>query len=900
MAAERLDLKTVAEKWQEKWATAGIFKTENPLESKKEPYYCLEMFPYPSGYLHMGHVRNYSLGDVKARFERMKGKNVLYPMGYDSFGLPAENAAIKHKKEPHTWTEHNIHGIKKQQQLMGLSYDWERELATSHDDYYKWNQFFFLKMLEKGLAYKKGGLVNWCPDCNTVLANEQVVDGKCWRHSDTEVEQRNLEQWFLKITDYAEELLADIDKLEHWPERVRTMQRNWIGKSEGTLITFPVKEMDLELQTFTTRPDTVCGITYLVISAEHPVIEQLLAGQSDEKVAEVRAFIKEVKKQPVIERTAEGKPKNGIFLGRHAINPLTGEEFPLWVADYALYEYGTGMVMAVPAHDQRDFEFAKKYDLPIKLVISPEAYDINPEKMARAFTDEGVLVNSGEFDGVKNDEAKGLITEKLESLGKGAGTINYKLRDWLISRQRYWGTPIPVIYCEECGTVPVPLEELPVKLPEGADFQSGGNPLETVESFVKCTCPRCGAPARRETDTMDTFVDSSWYFLRFCDPTNQKAPFTKEIANEFLPVEQYIGGIEHAVLHLLYARFFTKVLRDLGYVDVDEPFKRLLTLGMVTKDGTKMSKSVGNVVDPGAIIDAFGPDTARLFILFAALPEKELEWSDDGVEASHRYLQRVASLLEDVTYADGETKHDTYVASKLHSTIEAVTRLLEEFKYSIAIQRLMELTTVLQKYKEHPVHKSLWDDGIESLLKLLSPIAPHLCEELWEQTEHAGFLSVAPWPRCDETKINHAAEYAYEAIDAVESDIRTVLGLAKIEQPERVTLFIAPQWKYALIKLVKEQLETTSDPKAIIGAVMATELKQHGQQIMKLVPSLLKDRSKLPAFFMEKDAEFAQYEAFVEELSRAFGCVVEVVDAAESSEAKAQQAMPGKPAILVA
>ncbi len=897
---ERLDLKAVALKWQARWQKDAIFRTEDPLTSKKKTYYCLEMFPYPSGYLHMGHVRNYSLGDVYARFKRMNGFNVLYPMGYDSFGLPAENAAIKHRKDPHEWTERNIHGIKTQQQLMGLSYDWSRKLATSHPDYYKWNQWFFLKLLEKGLAYKRKGAVNWCPDCNTVLANEQVVDGKCWRHPETEVESRDLEQWYFKITQYADELLADTEKLTGWPERVRTMQRNWIGRSEGTIITFKVKSSDLTLETFTTRPDTAFGITYTVIAAEHPAIERLLEGLPKQKREEVRKFIKETKKRSVIDRTAEGKEKNGVFLGRWAINPLTGEEFPLWVADYALAEYGTGMVMAVPAHDQRDFEFAKKYGLPIKVVISPDAYTLNPEKMARAYAEDGVLVNSGEFDGTKNQEAMDLITAKLEKMGAGRKAVNYKLRDWLVSRQRYWGTPIPVVYCGKCGTVPVPEKDLPVKLPEGADFQAGGNPLTTVKGFVDVQCPRCGKPARRETDTMDTFVDSSWYFLRYCDPHDAKQPFDKEAAGKFMPVDQYIGGIEHAVLHLLYARFFTKALRDLGLVDVDEPFTRLLTLGMVTKDGAKMSKSLGNVVDPGAIIDKYGPDTARLFILFAALPEKELEWSDQGVEASYRFLCKVAGLLDDVDATSGQTKHDAYVRSKLHTAIKRATDEFDSFRFSVAIQHLMELANTLASYKEQRPNRALYYEAVDALLLLLSPVAPHLSEELWERRGHEGYASVAAWPTHDDKLIDEKAEAAYQAVESLKADIRTVLALAKIGQPKRITLFLADGWKYSFAGRMKELLAETSDAKAVIAALMGSPLKQHGQELMKLVPAIMKDRSKLPAILLTKHEEQAQYAAFADDLAKEFGCAVSIEDAEKSAEQKAKQSFPGKPAILVA
>ncbi len=895
--AERLNLKELSVKWQAKWAAAELFKTEDPLTSAKETYYCLEMYPYPSGYLHMGHVRNYSLGDVKARFERMKGKNVLYPMGYDSFGLPAENAAIQDGGHPHDVTEKNIDGIKQQQKLMGISYDWSREFATSHPDYYIWNQWFFLKMFGKGLAYKKGGLVNWCPKCNTVLANEQVIgDGVCWRHEDTEVEQKELEQWYLKITDYADELLADIDKLEHWPDRVRTMQRNWIGRSEGIDIHFPLDGTDKILPAYTTRCDTIYSVTFVVIAPEHPLVMELCKGTPQEE--EVKRVVKEIRKQTEIERTSpEGKDKIGAFLGRYAINPVNGEKIPIWVANFVMM-YGTGIVMA-DAHDQRDFEFAQKYDIPLKFVISDDGLPIDASKASRAYLNDGTLFDSGEWSGMNNREALPEMTDWLEKKKWGEKQVNFKLRDWLISRQRFWGTPIPIIYCDDCGTVPVPEKDLPIELPKQADFQAGGNPLATVEEFVNTTCPTCGKAAKRETDTMDTFVDSSWYFLRFCDPGNAKEAFNKKITEKFMPVDQYIGGIEHAVLHLLYARFFTKVARDLKMIDVDEPFARLLTLGMVTKDGAKMSKSIGNTVDPGEIIDKFGPDTARLFILFAALPDKELEWSDQGVEASHRFLQRVAALPNEVTYADGPTKHDTYVQSKLHSAIKGVTTEFENLRHSMAIQHLMELVGVLQKYKEGEVHKSLWDDALEALIKMLSPVAPHLCEELWAGLGHDSFVSVASWPVHDEEKINKHAEAAIEAVDALETDIRTVLNLANIT-PKKITLFVAEPWKFDFALLMKEQLEQTADPKEILSAIMSSPLKQYGQQITKLVPAILKDRSKLPEYLMQQEEESKLYESFTQELGERFNCDVIVEQAADSKEAKAKQAMPGKPAILVA
>ena len=704
------DFSKIAKKWQKKWEEAKVFAVKDDPQKKK--YYCLEMFPYPSGHLHMGHVRNYSIGDCYARFKRMNGFNVLYPMGYDAFGLPAENAAIKAKADPAEWTKKNIESIKAQQKMLGLSYDWNREIATCNPEYYKWNQWIFLKFLEKGLAYRKEGMINWCPGCNTVLANEQVEDGKCWRCKAI-VEQKPLEQWYLDIKKYADELLEELDSMKGWPERVKIMQRNWIGKSHGTEIFFKVKDMDFNVSTFTTRIDTVFGITYLVFAPEHPTVLKLIEGTEYEKP--VKKFINETLKKSIIDRTAEGKEKNGIFTGRYGINPLTGEEFPIWVADYALAEYGTGTVMAVPAHDQRDFDFAKKYDLPIKVVISPESYDLNPEKMSRAYCEDGIMVNSGDFNGMKNREAIEDISEYLEKKKLGKRTVNYKLRDWLISRQRYWGTPIPVIYCDKCGIIPVPEKDLPVLLPVDVEFKGKGNPIETSKSFVKCKCPKCGNEARRETDTMDTFFDSSWYFLRYCDPKNDSKVFEKNKGDYWMPVDQYIGGIEHAILHLLYARFFTKALRDMGLIDVNEPFSRLLTQGMVTKDGAKMSKSVGNVVDPKNIIEKYGPDTARLFILFAALPEKELEWSDKGVNGSFKFLNRVFRLSEDkpASFREEMNNADKRITGKMHKTIKKVTESIEDFRLSLAIGSLIEFVNDLSKYKEYGVHKESYDQCID-------------------------------------------------------------------------------------------------------------------------------------------------------------------------------------------
>ncbi|MBD3249535.1 leucine--tRNA ligase [Candidatus Woesearchaeota archaeon] len=892
------DFRKIQDKWQEKWEKENIFKVKK--DSKLPKYYVLEMFPYPSGYLHMGHVRNYSIGDAFARYKRMQGFNVLYPMGYDSFGLPAENAAIKKKADPAEWTKENIEGIKAQQKMMGLSYDWSREIATCDPDYYRWNQWIFLKFLEKGLAYKKKALVNWCPECNTVLANEQVHDGKCWRCS-SDVDQRYLEQWFLKITDYAEELLEDIKKLEHWPERVKIMQENWIGRSEGVTLTFDIvdekgKKVD-DIETYTTRVDTVYGITYLVLAAEHPKVKELTKGTDKEK--EVNDFVEKVKKQSIIERTAEGKEKNGVFLGKYFINSFTGEKCPLWVADYALYDYGTGAVMAVPTHDQRDFEFAKKYGLPMKIVISPNSYELDAEKMSRAYAEDGVMTNSGDFDGMSNRDAMGAIADLAEENGWGKRTVNYKLKDWLISRQRYWGTPIPVVYCDKCGTVPVPEEELPVVLPKDVEFTGTGNPLETSNSFLSEKCPKCRGNAKRETDTMDTFVDSSWYFLRYCSPDSEKI-IEKDKAKYWMPVDQYIGGIEHACMHLIYARFFTKALRDLGLLKIDEPFTRLLCQGMVIKDGAKMSKSVGNVVDPAKIIDRYGSDTARLFILFAALPEKELDWNDEGVAGCYRFLNRVWSLAEKEPVYSNEKELNTTdknTIGNMHRTIRKVTNLIEEFKLSLAIGGIMEFVNDLNKYREKEVNKITYNECIKNIALLISPFAPHLAEEIWEKIKGKGFISLAGWPKYDESKIDEKAEAAEKIVGDTAGDINHVLELTKKEKVDKITLFVADEWKYGFFKGLKKEMEDTFNVGKLMKKVM---IKEHGKEISKLVPKIVKDPSKLPEKVLSQEDEIEALKNAKDEFMEEFKAeIIDIVKAEESKEAKARQAMPGKPAIIV-
>lgn len=747
----------IEKKWQKIWHDTNAFETHFDLGKKK--YYILEMFPYPSGNLHMGHVRNYSIGDVVARFKKMQGFNVIHPMGFDAFGMPAENAAIQHGIAPTKWTYSNIENMTRQQKELGLSYDWNREVLTCREDYYKHTQKIFNMFYEKGLAYKKEAKVNWCEKCHTVLANEQVEEGKCWRCK-TPVIKKGLSQWFFKITDYADRLLADLDKLPGWPERVKTMQRNWIGRSTGTQFSFTVEGMDEKIFVYTTRVDTVYGVTYMVLAPEHPLVEKLIAHNPEKDKLE--AFIFEMKNQNDLARTSEDAPKLGMPTGSYAIHPLTGERIPIWIANYVLYEYGTGAVMAVPEGDQRDWEFAKKYKLPIHMVIQNKEHDLVLDNMEQAYDEDGYLVNSGEFDGLTSAEARQKITEKLEKMGIGEEKVNYRLRDWLISRQRYWGCPIPVVYCPTCGTVLVPDDELPVKLPEDVDFVTDAtSPLETNKEFLYCRCPKCGGDAKRETDTMDTFIDSSWYFLRYCDPKNDKIPFDKEKCDYWMQVDQYIGGIEHAILHLLYARFFTKVLHDAGMVTASEPFENLLCQGMVLKDGGKMSKSVGNVVSPEEIVSQYGADTARLFILFAAPPEKDLEWSERGVEGSYRFLKRVWSIVgtyhQLALHDNTLSKDELALRRKLHQTIAKVTEDLDgKFAFNTAISAIMELVNDMYKFAEahKEINANLKTEVLRNLLILLAPFVPHIIEELW-QTLHASEKSVheASWPVVDSSAL---------------------------------------------------------------------------------------------------------------------------------------------------
>ncbi|MBI2647274.1 leucine--tRNA ligase [Candidatus Woesearchaeota archaeon] len=897
-----MDFKKIADKWQERWEKAKIFSVTEKSDKKK--FYCLEMFPYPSNRLHMGHLRNYSIGDCYARYKRMQGFNVLYPMGYDAFGLPAENAAIKHNIDPEKWTIANMNTIRQQQKEMGFSYDWSREIASLWEDYYKWNQWIFLKLYEKGLAYKKKSAVNWCSSCATVLANEQVIEGKCWR-CENDVIETFLEQWFFKITYYLEELLNNIEKLEYWPERVKVMQKNWIGKSYGVEINFKIKGTDKTISTFTTRPDTIFGVTALVFAVEHPTVLELVEGTEHEKP--VRDFITEIKKRSRMERTAVDTEKHGIFIGKYIINPVNAQECPIYVADYALMEYGTGAVMVVPAHDERDFLFTKKYNIPIKVVITPREYTLKAEDMTRAYVEDGVLIHSGQFDGMSNLDATEEISEWMEKEGIGKRAVNYKMRDWLISRQRYWGTPIPIIYCNKCGIVPVPYEDLPVRLPkpEKCNFSGQGNPLATCKEFVETKCPKCRGKAKRETDTMDTFVDSSWYFLRYCSPRYDKAPFDKEKAEYWMPVDQYIGGIEHAILHLLYARFFTKALRELDLVTVDEPFTRLLTQGMVIKDGAKMSKSLGNVVDPAEISDRYGPDTARLFILFAALPEKELDWSDRGVNGSFRFLNKVYSFVNE-NLINISLKHydysklndkDKYVLSKIHLTIKNVTEHIENFEFSLAIGKIMEYFDALQKYKNK--NKEVLGEAIKNLALMMTPFTPHLSEEIWYKIKADGFVSLQKWPSYDENKIDKRAEAITMFIENTRRDVIEILKLAKIDKPKKILLIVANEWKYSFMETLINEMKKTRDTNELIKVLMATDLKIYSNEITRLVQKLLNDTTKISIVILNQDIEFHALNDASKNYEEEFKCNVEVMIAERSSALKAKQSLPGKVAILV-
>ena len=793
---EKYDFSSVEEKWRRRWEEADLYAAHE--EPGRERKYVLVMFPYPSGPAHIGHVANYNLGDVQARYLRRRGVNVLHPMGWDGFGLPAENAAIRSGVHPAAYTWDNIALLKEGLQRLGYSYAWDRELATCAPDYYKWTQWLFLRFYEKALAYKAEARANWCPSCRTVLANEQVINGHCER-CETLVVQKALSQWFLRITDYAERLLADMDQLSGWPEGVLTMQRNWIGRSEGCEVVFHVKETGREMPIFTTRPDTLWGVTFFLLAPEHPLADELTRGTPYEK--ELQDFRKRLRGVSDIDRTAMEAEKDGVFTGAYALDPVNGEEVPIWTANFVLMEYGTGAVMAVPAHDQRDFEFARKYGLPIRVVIQPPGEELDPDEMTEAYVDPGTMVNSAQFNGTDSEKGKlEAVPDYLEEKGWGSRTVNYRLRDWLISRQRYWGVPIPIVYCEKCGTVAVPDEDLPVLLPEDVQFIfEGPSPLERSDQFRHTTCPSCGGPAERETDTMDTFVDSSWYYIRYASPKDGEEAFDPEAVRYWLPVDQYIGGIEHAIMHLLYSRFFTKVLRDLGLVDFDEPFTNLLCQGMVVVGGAKMSKSKGNVITPDQFFELYGADTLRLFILFLGPPEADKEWSESGIDGAHRFLHRVWRLVDRymniLTLKTQPVPEDSEVPRRLsfltHSTIKKVTDDIERFAFNTAIAAIMEYTNGLNKaIEEAPDAFNTFEghEAIRSLVLLLAPFAPFIAEELWEEVGGEFSVHQRPWPEFDPElsraeRITMVVQINGKVRDRIEVDA----GIAR-EEMEKVAL----------------------------------------------------------------------------------------------------------------
>lgn len=760
----KVDMNAVEKKWQKRWEEGKAFEAK--IDKKKRKYYVLEMYPYPSAsFLHMGHVRNYTIGDIYARFKRMQGFNVLYPIGYDSFGLPAETAAKKNNIHPKKYAESSIKKIMEYQKALGNSYDWNRVLASHDPEYYKWNQYFFLKLLERGLAYKKSAIVNWCDKCQSTLADEESAGGKCWR-CDGEVVKKEMNQWFFRITDYADRLLEDLEKIQ-WPERIKTMQRNWIGKSHGVEINFPLEGSDKNLSTFTTRCDTIFSVTFLAVAPESPLASELSKGTPQENA--VKEFVKKVSKEKIEDRINEKKDKEGVFTGKYAINPATGDRIPVYVSNFAVM-YGTGVVMC-DAHDKRDFRFARKYGIPLKFVISKDGKPIDPKDFEDAYTEDGLLFNSGEFSGMGNVEALPKMADWIEKKGMGRKTVNYKIKDWMISRQRYWGTPIPVVYCKKCGMVPVPEKELPVLLPEKVDFGSP-NPLSENKKFFNTKCPKCGGTAERETDTMGGFVDSSWYFLRYCDSKNTKAPFDRDKVNYWMPVDQYIGGTEHAVMHLIYARFFTKVLKDMGIVNFDEPFTKLFNQGIVYKDGAKMSKSKGNVVYQTEISDKYGIDTARMFILSVSSPDKQMEWSDKGVEGSFRAINRIIKLGENASARKTENKR---LDSKINSAVKIVTESIENFEYPKAISAIMSCVDYMQNAKV-----SKRDYG--TILKLISPFCPHIAEEMWEKIGNKGFVSLAEWPVADESKIDKTFEEQEKAAEKLLEDVNAIALIMKSKQ----------------------------------------------------------------------------------------------------------------------
>jgi leucyl-tRNA synthetase len=861
----------IESKWQDAWEKAQIYEVDE--DSKKKKFYCLSMYPYPSGSgLHIGHASNFSITDVFSRFKRMQGFNVLHPMGFDSFGLPAENAAIKNNSHPRLFTEKAIKNFKKQMKELGLSYDWSRMIYSHDPNYYKWNQWLFLQMYKKGLAYKKTAPVNWCNECNTVLANEQVVNGCCWRHEDTEVELKELNQWFYKTTDYAKDLVKDLEKLD-WPEEIKQMQRNWIGESEGTIVNFKLKDSKEEIPIFTTRVDTIYGVTFMVFAPEHPKVQELVKGTKYEK--EVKEFTKKVMLQDKFTRTSDDVEKEGIFTGKYAINPLTNDEIPIYLGNFVVPDYGGGAVMAVPAHDQRDFEFAKKYDIPIKIVITPKVKKIS--ELEHAYIKDGILINSDKFNNLNNGKAIQEITKHLEKNKLGKATINYRLRDWLLSRQRYWGTPIPILYCDKCGLVPENEKNLPIKLPEDVNFKSGGNPLETSEEYKNAICPKCKGKARRETDTMDTFIDSSWYFLRYLDPNNEKEIFSKKKADYWMPIDLYIGGKEHATGHLIYCRFITKVLKDLKLLKTKEPIQKLFNQGMLHKNGVVMSKSKGNVVTQEEISEKYGIDTARFFLFSISSPEKDKEWADKGIEGSFRVINKILPLAEKEFTKDSSPELDNIQ----NKTIKKLTETIEKLQYNLSTIYLTEYINFLSR-------NEITKESVETLAKLLSPFTPHIAEELWEKLGNKKFVLEEKWPEYSEDKINPEIDAQEELIKNTINDVKAIIKLVKIE-PKKATISIADGWKYELIKNLKEEIKNTRDLGKLMKKLMD---KEHAKEISKIIPALLKNESKIPKVVLTQQKEFRVLEKNKELLEKELNLEIEI-------KRNNERAMPSKPSIKI-
>jgi leucyl-tRNA synthetase len=875
-APERYDHTAIEERWQRTWDEEGVFRIP---DTASDPAYVLAMFPYPSGELHMGHVRNYTITDAYARFERMRGKEVLHPMGWDAFGMPAENAAIERETNPRDWTLECISRMRDQLSDLGFGYDWEREITTCDPDYYRWNQWLFKRFREAGLVDRREATVNWCPSCETVLADEQVEgeDEHCWR-CDSLVEQRDLDQWFLRITEYTDDLLEGIDDLEGWPSNVREMQRNWIGRQEGALVEFEIEDTAVEV--FTTRLDTIYGVRFFALAPGHPLVEELVGGD-EEVVTAIEALDPE----------ADTDEKEGVFTGEYATNPVTGEEIPVYVADFVLADVGTGALMGVPGHDERDHEFAEKYDIEISQVVAP-AGDESVDVQETAYTADGVLVESGAYSGAESATARERLIKDVDS---AVAHTQYRLRDWLISRQRYWGTPIPIIHCESCGAVPVPDADLPVELPEFV--HTTGNPLAANEAFVECECPECGGPAERETDTMDTFVDSSWYYLRFVSPHMNEAPFKSERATDWMPVDHYVGGIEHAVLHLLYSRFVTRALSDLDLLDASEPFAELLTQGMVRLEGEKMSKSKGNVVSPQRIVEEYGADTARLFIMSAAQPETGFDWTESGVESSHAFLGRLYAVVEAVSdgaIGDGEPEGGSdareYVAREIDATIETVTAEYEAFRFNRAVRESRSLVSLLGQYREYTdPDPETFERGLRVVLKTLGPITPHLAEELWATLDGDGLLAEADWPTPDSEIEDTDRER--RLVTNTREDVRHIIDVAGIEDPDRIAITVAPAWKHRALDIAMD-----TDEENVIGAIMADEgIREQGNAAAEYGQDLAADRRSLvPALSPEHEQRVLERAAWL--IEREFDARV-TVHAADERGADSTGATPGRPAI---